>query len=271
MAIRIRRKAASNGSTSNGSASSVIASDEDLARMTLLEHLAELRKRLIISILAVTIGTLVAFFLYTFVLDFITHPYHSFLNHHPNQNISKGNLITTGPLEGFTTRLKVSGYLGLFFASPIVLWEIWRFITPGLHKNEKRYAIPFILGTILLFTAGVTVSVLVFPKALDFLISISGKNVTPLFSPQRYVSLYVAMAGIFGLVFCFPMVQIMLEISGAVPTKKWRKWRRPAIVILFLVAAVATPSNDPYSFFAMAIPLVVFYELSIIVGRIMKK
>jgi sec-independent protein translocase protein TatC len=271
MAIRIRRpkKANSNGAVTNGS--SALGADDDLARMTLMEHLTELRKRLIISILAVTVGTVVAFFLYGHVLQFITHPYHSFLNHHPNQNISKGNLITTGPLEGFTTRLKVSGYLGLFLASPIVLWEIWRFITPGLHKNEKKYAIPFIVGTIVLFSAGVTVSVLVFPKALDFLISISGKNITPLFSPQRYVNLYVAMAGIFGLVFCFPMVQVMLEVSGAVPTKKWRKWRRPAIVILFFVAAVATPSNDPYSFFAMAIPLVVFYELSIILGRILKK
>jgi sec-independent protein translocase protein TatC len=151
------------------------------------------------------------------------------------------------------------------------LWEIWRFITPGLHKNEKRYAIPFIVGTIVLFAAGVTVSVLVFPKALDFLISVSGKNITPLFSPQRYVNLYVTMATIFGVVFCFPMIQIMLEISGVVPTKKWRKWRRPAIVIMAVVAAVATPSNDPYSFMAMGIPLVVFYELSIILGRILHK
>jgi sec-independent protein translocase protein TatC len=249
----------------------VTALDDEPSRMTLTEHLTELRRRLIISIAAVAVGTVVAFFFYSSVLGFITHPYRQFLSHQPHQNISLGNLVTTGPLEGFSTRLKVSGYLGLFLSSPIVLWEIWRFITPGLHKNEKRYAIPFIVGTIVLFAGGVAVSIVVFPKALDFLISVSGRNITPLFSPQRYVNLYVAMAGIFGIVFCFPMVQVMLEISGVVPTKKWRKWRRPAIVVMAVVAAVATPSNDPYSFLAMAVPLVVFYELSIILGRILKK
>jgi sec-independent protein translocase protein TatC len=259
-----------NGVAANGNGAAT-HSDEDLARMSLMEHLTELRRRLVISLVAVVIGTLAAFFLYNWVLGFITHPYHQYALHHPNRDLTKGNLVTLGPLEGFSTRLKVSGYLGIFLSSPIVLWEIWRFITPGLHRNEKRYAIPFIVGSIVLFSMGVTVSVLVFPKALDFLISVSGNNVTPLFSPQRYVNLYVAMAAIFGLVFCFPVVLVMLEISGAVPSKKWRKWRRPAIVVMTVVAAVATPSNDPYSFVAMAVPMVIFYELSIIIGRIMKK
>ena len=122
------------------------------------------------------------------------------------------SVVTTGPLEGFSTRLKVSGYLGLFFASPVVLWEVWRFITPGLHKNEKRYAIPFIIGAIILFSLGVTVSILVFPKALEFLISVSGKNVTPLFSPQRYVNLYVA-APPSSSASCsaFPIVLVLLD------------------------------------------------------------
>jgi sec-independent protein translocase protein TatC len=239
--------------------------------MSLTDHLTELRRRVIVSVAFVALGTLVAFFLYNLVLGFITQPYQQFLAHHPHQDISLGKLVTTGPLEGFSTRLKVSGYLGLFLSSPVVLWEIWRFITPGLHKNEKRYAISFVTGTIVLFAIGVTVSILVFPKALDFLISVSGRDITPLFSPQRYVNLYVAMAGIFGLVFCFPVLQITLEVSGAVPTKKWRHWRRPAIVVIVAVAAVATPSNDPYSFVAMAVPLLVFYELSILIGRVLKR
>jgi sec-independent protein translocase protein TatC len=79
------------------------------------------------------------------------------------------------------------------------------------------------------------------------------------------------MAGIFGLVFCFPVLQITLEVSGAVPTKTWRHWRRPAIVVIAVVAAVATPSNDPYSFVAMAVPLLVFYELSVLIGRVLKR
>jgi sec-independent protein translocase protein TatC len=245
--------------------------DDDLARMTLMEHLTELRRRLIICVIAITIGTIIAFFLYDQVIHFISGPYRSFTSKHPSKNITNGNLVVTGPLEGFSTRLKVSGYLGLFFASPIVLWELWRFITPGLHKREKRYAIPFIASALLLFSIGVTVSVLVFPKALDFLISVGGKDVAPLFGPQKYVSLYILACAIFGLVFLFPIVLVFLMISGAVPSTKWRKWRRPAIVIMAVVAAVATPSNDPYSFTAMAVPMVVFYELSILVGRLLKK
>jgi len=267
--MRLRRRRAS-GADATGSSTNGKHADE-LARMTLVEHLAELRRRLVVCVVAVTLGTIAAFFVYNYALSFITDPYRHFLTHHHHLDISNGNLVTQGPLEGFATRLKVSGYLGLFVASPVVLWEIWRFVTPGLHKREKRYAIPFIAGTILMFALGVTVAVLVFPKALDFLITVSGKNVTPLFSPQRYVNLYVAAAAIFGAVFCFPVGVVMLEVAGVIPSARWRKWRRPAIVVMCVVAAVATPSNDPYSFFAMAVPLVLFYELAILVGRILKK
>ena len=92
-----------------------------------------------------TIATIVAFFFYNQVIHFINQPYRQFAAKHPSKNITGGNLVVTGPLEGFSTRLKVSAYLGLFLASPVLLWELWRFITPGLHKNEKRYAIPFIV------------------------------------------------------------------------------------------------------------------------------
>jgi sec-independent protein translocase protein TatC len=239
--------------------------------MSLMEHLTELRRRMIICIIALAVTTFAAFFLYNAVISFISHPYRQYVLAHPSKNITGGTLVVSGPLEGFTTRLKVSGYLGLFLASPVLLWELWRFITPGLHRNEKRYAIPFIVSAIVLFSLGVTVSILVFPKALDFLITVSGRDVAPLFGPQKYVNLYVAACAIFGTVFLFPIILVFLMISGAVPTRKWRRWRRPAIVIMAVVAAVVTPSNDPYSFLAMAIPMIIFYELSIVVGRILHK
>lgn len=238
--------------------------------MTLVEHLGELRKRIIICIIAVVVGTLLGFFLYNPVLGFISHPYHQFALKHPNEAIGN-KLVYFGPLEGFSTRLKVAAYLGIFFASPVLLWEIWRFITPGLHKHERRYAISFVASAIVLFSLGATVSVLVWPKALDFLITIGGGNTSVLFSPSKYVSLYVAAAAIFGVVFLFPVVLVALEVVGLVSSKKLRKIRRPAIVGIAFLACVATPSNDPYSFMAMAVPLYIFYELAIIVGRILKK
>jgi sec-independent protein translocase protein TatC len=239
--------------------------------MTLVEHLTELRRRLIICIVAVVIGTFIGFFLYNGVIGFIAHPYRQFAHAHPNKVFGGGALVVTGPLEGFSTRLKVAAYLGIFFSSPVLLWELWRFITPGLHKNERRYAISFVVSAILLFSLGATVSILVWPKALDFLIGIGGNNIATLFSPTKYVSLYVAAAAIFGVVFLFPLVLVFLQIVGVVPSQKLRKVRRPAIVGIFFLAAVATPSNDPYSFFAMGIPLYLFYELAIVVGRILKK
>ena len=239
--------------------------------MTLVEHLTELRRRLIICIVAVVIGTLIGFFLYNAVITFIAHPYHDFARRHPSRVLGGGQLVVTAPLEGFSTRLKVAAYLGIFFASPILLWEMWRFITPGLHKHERRYAIGFVASSILLFSVGVTVAIWVWPKALDFLISIGGNDIATLFSPSKYVGLYVAAAAIFGVVFLFPVVLVFLEIVGVVPSRRLRKVRRPAIVGIAFLAAVATPSNDPYSFMAMAIPLYVFYELSIVVGRILKK
>lgn len=242
-----------------------------MARMTLVEHLTELRKRLIICILAVIVGTFLGFFLYNAVIHFISNPYREFALKHPNQVVAKGQLVVSGPLEGFSTRLKVAGYLGIFFASPILLWEIWRFITPGLHKHERRYAISFVLAALFFFSLGVTVSVLVWPKALDFLIRIGGGNVAALYGPAKYVSLYVAAAAIFGVVFLFPVVLVCLEVVGVVTSKKLRKVRRPAIVGIAFLAVVVTPSSDPYSFFAMALPLYIFYELAIIIGRVLKK
>ncbi|MDQ1412312.1 MAG: sec-independent protein translocase protein TatC, partial [Acidimicrobiaceae bacterium] len=184
--------------------------------MTLVEHLTELRKRIIICIIALVIGTLFGFFLYNSVIHFIAHPYQDFARKHPKQVGLQGQFVVTGPLEGFSTRLKVAAYLGVFFSSPILLWELWRFITPGLHKHERRYAISFVASALALFSLGVTVSVLVWPKALDFLIRIGGNNVAALYGPSKYVSLYVAAAAIFGVVFLFPVVLVFLQVVGVV-------------------------------------------------------
>jgi sec-independent protein translocase protein TatC len=238
--------------------------------MTLFEHLAELRNRVIIALVAVIAGMVVIWFVYNPIISFMLEPYRSFVAHHPGKAITS-NLVTTSPLEGFTTLLKVCGYGGVALATPVIFWELWRFITPGLHKNEKRYIVPFVAAAVLLFAAGVGAALLVFPKALDWLISVSGNGVVPLFSPSRYFTLYVAMAVVFGAVFMYPLVLVFLEIAGVVPSRLWRKWRRPAIVVICAVAAIVTPSSDPFSFLAMAVPMLVFYELAIVVGRLMNK
>lgn len=245
--------------------------DRKLGRMTLTEHLAELRKRLIISVAAVVVAAVVSWFFYGDIVQVMLHPYHAYLATHRQADISKGRLVITGPLEGFTTRLKVCIYAGIALASPVVFWQLWRFITPGLHKNEKRYVVPFVASGAVLFAVGVTTAMLVFPKALTWLITASGPEVAPLFSPSRYFTLYIAICVIFGAVFMYPLVVVFLELVGVVPSSTWRRWRRPAIVIICLAAAVITPSNDPFSFTALAVPMLIFYEASILIGRALHK
>lgn len=255
----------------NGAAVDGATEEAAAGTMSLFEHLAELRNRLIISIVAIVVGGIVVWFLYDSVIRFMLQPYHSFVVGHPGKDISKGQLVTNGPLEGFTTRLKVCLYGGVALGAPVIFWEMWRFITPGLYKNEKRYIVPFVAAAVVLFAGGVTTSVLVFPKALDWLISVSGTGIVPLFSPSRYFTLYVTMCLVFGAVFMYPIVLVFLELVGMVPSARWRKWRRPAIVVICGVAAVITPSSDPFSFLAMAVPMLLLYEISIVIGRLMKK
>ena len=231
--------------------------------MSLVEHLSELRRRLIISAVALVAGGILAFLLYNRILDFLLGPY--------KEVTGKDTLVITDPLEGFATRLKIAAWGGFFLASPVVLWQLWRFITPGLHKKEKRFAIPFIVASILLFLSGAGVALLTFEPALSFLVGVGGENLETFFTPTKYLGLITMMILAFGVAFEFPIVLVFLQLAGVVPSSRLRKWRRPTAVIVVAVAAVITPSGDPYSLFAMAIPMYLFYEGAIVVGRLLKK
>lgn len=237
-------------------------SDDDLARMSLQEHLAELRRRLVITVIAVAAMGAIAFALYDQVLAFLTEPY--------CEIVPKGKsceLIITAPLEGFAARMKVAGYGGLFLASPVVLWQVWRFITPGLHPKEKRYAVPFVAVSAVLFLAGAALALATFPKALEFVVGIAGDRVTTLFSPEKYITFMLRVILGFGIAFEFPIVLLFLQLAGIVSSRRLLRAWRSAIVIVFAVAAVITPSQDPWTLLAMAIPMTLFYFGAIAIGR----
>ncbi len=240
------------------------ADDRDAGeRMPLVGHLTELRRRLIISVLALVVGAVIAFAFFNQILSFLIEPY--------TEITGKTDFIILDPLEGFAARLKVAAWGGAFIASPVVLWQLWRFITPGLHKNEKKFAIPFIVGSMILFSLGAAVAMFTFPQALRFLIGVGGSSVDPMFSPGKYLSLITLMMVAFGIAFEFPILLLFLQLAGVVTSRKLRSWRRPAAVIIVSVAAVITPSQDPYSLFAMAVPMYLFYEGAILIGRLLKK
>ena len=233
--------------------------------MTLFEHLGELRMRLIRSLLAVVVGGVVVFVLYDpWIQNFLFHPYHVVCSSNPKYQCNGDPLLTT-PLGGFTTRMKVAGWGGLILALPVVLWQIWRFIVPGLESKERKYARPFIISTLALFALGAVIAYLTLSKALDWLISFSG-NAKVGFTPESYVSLVGLMMAAFGAGFLFPVLLVFLEIGGVLSYKQLLGWWRYATVIIAFVAAVITPSGDPISMLALGVPMWILYWASIAIG-----
>jgi sec-independent protein translocase protein TatC len=228
--------------------------------MTLWEHLAELRSRLTKCVIAVMLGAVVGWLLFGPLLSFVTRPYCAIS---PDGNCK---LIATGPLDAFTLRLQMSLYVGIALAMPVLLWQLWRFITPGLHPHEKKYAIPFTVAALLLFVFGAAIAYLTLNPALKFLIGIGGGQVTPLYTADSYVKLITFMMLAFGAGFEFPVVLVGLQVAGVLTPRQLSHWRRQAIVVICIVAAVITPSGDPISMLALAIPMYIFYELSIVIG-----
>lgn len=241
----------------------------DEGRMSLMEHLTELRNRLIKSVLAVAIGALVGFVLYSHIFDFLIDPYQQLCEGGDSQSVSGCRLLATDPLEGFSVRIKVSTYGGIALAMPVLLWQLWRFISPGLYEKERRYAIPFIGSALALFLAGAGIAYWTLPKALQFLADIGGDDLATAYSPSKYFQLIVYMMLAFGIGFEFPIVLVFLQLIGLVDPATLARYRRFAIVGIAVIVAVATPSADPISMLALTIPMVVFYEVSIIIGRIL--
>lgn len=237
--------------------------DDGLDRMALVEHLAELRKRLIIAIVAIVAGAVVVFAFYDQLLGLMIEPY--------EEVTGQDKLVILSPLEGFSARLKLAGFGGIFLASPIVLFQVWRFITPGLHKREKRYAIPFIAASVVLFAMGATLAIFTFPRALEFLVDISGEDVETLFSPEKYVTFVAKVIIAFGIAFEFPILLVFLQLANVVSSRRLLKAWRGAVVGTFAAAAVITPSQDPVSMLAMALPMSLFYFLAILVGRLLRR
>jgi len=241
--------------------------------MTLVEHLEELRRRLFISLGAIAVGALVGWFLYDPLLRLMTGPFCDWVHTlPPHRRPPQGcQLIVTGAIDPVMIKLKVVAFLGLFIALPIVLYQLWAFIVPGLTRRERRMAIPFVASSLFLFALGALVAYLTLPKALAFLLGFSGSSITPFLTANSFLSFVLLVALAFGLTFEFPIVLIFLTIVGVLSTQKLRDWRRMAILVIAIAAAVITPSADPYSMLAMMIPMVLFYEVAIIVGRLMKR
>lgn len=238
--------------------------------MPIMEHLRELRSRIIRSALAVAVAFLVLLAFYDPVKNLITRPYRNLCAARPDFKCD-GSLYSLGPLDGFNARMRICAYGALVMALPVILWQIWRFIVPALSKKEKRYAAPFIISTLILFSFGCYLAYWTLDKALEFLISWSGSDITQAYQVTKYVSLVALMMLAFGVGFLTPVLLVFLQMGGVVaPRTLLRQWRY-AIMGIFLTAAIVTPSGDPISMLALAVPLSLLYLVAVLVGWLLTR
>jgi sec-independent protein translocase protein TatC len=241
--------------------------------MTLIEHLEELRHRLVICILAVAGGAVVGWLLYGPVLNLVLNPYCDYWKTtDPKLRINQScSLFFNEPLGAMVVKLKIVVFIGLMVALPVLLYQLWMFIVPGLTRKERRMAIPFVGSSVALFALGALFAYITLPKGLNFLLGFAGSNFVPLLTGDRFITFVILVAVAFGLAFEFPVLLVFLELVGVVTSQKLRKWRRYSILGIAIFAAIITPSSDPYTMLAMTVPMCLFYEAAIIIGRLMKK
>ena len=236
--------------------------------MTIMQHLAELRNRLVISIFAVAVGATVLLILYEPVLDFLVSPYRDLCASKTSLHCD-GTLYALGPIDGFAARMRIAAWGGVVIALPVVLWNIWRFIVPALTKREKRYSYFFVVSSVVLFVFGAYLAWWTLDKALEFLIGWSGADVTQNFQINKYVNLVVLMMLSFGVGFLTPVLLVFLQLVEVVsPRTLITQWRY-VIVIIFVVAAVITPSGDPITLMALGVPLTVLYLIAVAIGALL--
>lgn len=243
---------------------------DDERRMTVVQHLEELRRVLIVCFATWFATTLAFFFLLRDqLLRFLDHPIDQVLE---NGRFSTVHPILTGVIDPLSLPLKISAIAGFLVALPVVLWQVWSFVSPGLRPVERRLALPFVLSSLLLFGAGAAFAYLVMPLGLGFILGFLGDNVTILPDLNSYLSFFAVLILIFGTTFELPVVLVLLGVLGIVSSRRLREWRKGAIVAIIGTSLVITPGADPFTPTALAIPLVIFYEASILIlARVFKK
>jgi len=234
-----------------------LESDQAGGKMSFLEHLDELRQRLIVSILAIVVGFLIAFFFIDQIFSFVMRPLQQILP-------AGGHLIYTEATEAFMLQLKMAALAGVVIAAPVIMWQLWLFIAPGLYSREKRFALPFVLFSTVFFVAGVAFShYIVFPAAWKFFASFNNDYLEFMPKVSEAFGLYAYMLLAFGIIFQMPTLILALARMGVVTAGFLWRHTKYAILIIFILSAVITPSSDVVNQSLMAFPMLALYLFSI--------
>lgn len=240
--------------------------ERDPGNMSLGDHLRELRRRLLIALAAIAVALIPAWFAYPWMVDFLNAPYCSAQQSLDPEATCK--FLETNILDPFALRLRVAGWGAVILAMPVLLWQLWRFIAPGLYRRERRYAFAFVTSGTVLFALGAAIAYFTLTKATQFLIGIAGSDVEVRAGIGNFTRLALLMMVAFGVGFQFPVVMVTLQGLGIITPQKLASWRRQVILLIVVLAAGITPSGDPFSLFALAIPMYLLFEVSILLGRI---
>jgi sec-independent protein translocase protein TatC len=228
-------------------------------KMPFLEHLGELRRRIMWSLVGLLLGIAVGFPFSQRVMDYLSEPIRKTGN----------SLVYLSLTEAFWVQMKVAMILGMFVAAPIILWQVWAFIAPGLYAHERKYAAPFvIIGSVLFVGGGIFSLKVVTPYAITFLLSYSRPGLTPMISVGSYIDFLLKFTLAFGAVFELPLALTLASRMGLVTPQWLAKHRKYAILVNFVIAAILTPTPDIFNQCLMAGPLILLYEIGIISARI---
>ena len=231
----------------------------------LVEHLRELRDRLGVAVIVMLVGFALCYSVKEQLFDLLMQPLAT------AQSPGNPQMIFTAVGELFFTYLKLSFWGGFFLAFPVLLWEIWRFVAPGLYEKEQRMVFPFVIATpLLFFMGGAFTYFLVMPLVIEFFFTFETATITALPSVKEYLSFFLKMIFAFGIAFELPVLLILLALAGITDAKKLANFRRYAVVCVFVAAAILTPP-DPASQLLLALPLFFLYELSIIGIKVLKR
>ena len=241
----------------------IVTPDEE-RRMTIIEHLEELRRVLIISLIAWAVATVIGFLLSGVVLGIVLGPIKHVLG--PGKV-----LYFTGPIDKFFLYFKVGIFTGFILASPVILWQVWTFVAPGLHRNERRFAIGFVASAVALFAMGIGFAFFAMPIALRFLIGIGTPDIQYLPIAASYINFVLILIAIFGVTFELPLAMTMLGLAGIVSARFLSRNRFKFWLGIFTGADMVTPGVDPFTPTLLTLPLIILFEASILVIRALRR